>query len=163
MYHSACLVTLLCGEEIKKIVYVVFIYSISQKWVPPHCFSHIDFYVIMEQCHRHEIWHEIWTQCKEAILDCLKKMFQSIVFSRGIDHMSVCWYLLRKQFIWTIMKNLKMASLHCPNFMSMTLFHDEIKINMSETVGGGLTFVRYWNCSLPWIRPCQFTQTLNLI
>ena len=29
----------------------------------------------------------------------------------------------------------KMASLHCPNCMSMTLFHDEITINMPETVG----------------------------
>ena len=31
----------------------------------PHCVIHIDFDLIMEQCQR----NEMWTQCKEPILD----------------------------------------------------------------------------------------------
>ena len=79
-----------CVWKIRPLVTLViaFIYSISQKWVHPHCFRHIDCYLIMKQCHR----HTIWTQCKEAILDKIffKLLLNNIVFSIGINrHINV--------------------------------------------------------------------------
>ena len=49
------------------------------------------------------------------------------------------------RFRKTIYKNNKKEILNgfftlCPNFISLTLFNDEIKINMADTVGSGLTF-----------------------
>ena len=38
-------------------------------------------------------------------------------------------------------KNLKWVLYTVPNFVDFTLFHDEIKINMADTVGGWTHFL----------------------
>ena len=38
------------------------------------------------------------------------------------------------------MNNLKKNLKWVPHFISLTLYHDEIKINMADTVGDGLVF-----------------------
>ena len=48
-----------------------------------------------------------------------------------------------KQNIWIVKNNLKWIFTRCPNFIYLTLLHNEIKINIADTAGGGLTFGRY--------------------